>query len=69
VILLGIKDAARFGEVPEATIRRWITEGKLEKHGRAKPYKVDLNRVQELGDTLQPGRPRKPSNGPDIVGA
>jgi transposase len=51
-------------EVPASTVRRWIAEGKLAKHGRHRPYKVDLNKVNELADTLKPGPKAGPKRPP-----
>ena len=45
VILLGLSDTAHVYGIPLGTLRRWLSEGILTRHG-AKPYKVDLAEVE-----------------------
>lgn len=33
--------------VPAGTVRRWLSEGKLKRHGR-KPYSVETEDVEKL---------------------
>ena len=50
--LCTIADASYLAGVNASTIRRWITENRLNKSGR-KPYKVELAEVERLRDTLK----------------
>jgi hypothetical protein len=52
VILLDIPTTAALLHVPESTIRRWLSEGRLTKHG-TKPYRVDWEKATQLADTLR----------------
>lgn len=50
LILLGIADTAHIYRVPAGTLRRWLSEGRLTRHGHH-PVKVDLAEVERLIDT------------------
>lgn len=56
---LTIPEAALATGVPAGTIRRWLSEERLVRHGDRKPYRVDLGEVEQLRDTLS--REAKPS--------
>lgn len=43
-----IAEIARLTHVPAGTIRRWLSEGRLVRHGERKPYRVDYSEVLEL---------------------
>ena len=47
MVLLGLADTAHIYRVPVGTLRRWLSEGRLTRHGR-KPYRVDLAEVEAL---------------------
>lgn len=49
---LTIPEAALATGVPAGTIRRWLSEERLVRHGHRKPYRVDLGEVEQLRDTL-----------------
>lgn len=34
--------------IPAGTARRWLSEGKLARHGTKKPYRVDTDDVEAL---------------------
>lgn len=51
--VLAIVDAARITNIPAGTIRRWLAEGRLHRHGDRKPYGVDLDELEALRDTLR----------------
>jgi len=58
--LVLIPDASYFSGVPQSTIRRWISEYRLERYGAHKPYRVDLYQVEHVRDTLKrPSRTRR----------
>lgn len=48
-----IPDAARITGVPSGTIRRWLSEGRLTRHGDAKPWRVDFDEVLALRALLK----------------
>lgn len=45
--LLDLPATAHIYRVPLGTLRRWLSEGKLTRHG-TKPYRVDLAEVEAL---------------------
>lgn len=45
---IGIADAAAITQVPAATIRRWLAEERLVRHGDHKPYRVSVTEVLDL---------------------
>lgn len=51
-----IPDAARITGVPSGTIRRWLAEGRLTRHGEHKPYRVDYGEVLQLRALLNGGK-------------
>lgn len=48
-----ISDAARITGVPSGTIRRWLSEGRLTRHGHHKPWQVDYDEVIALRKLLE----------------
>ena len=50
-----IEDAAAITGVPAGTIRRWLAEGRLTRHGEHKPWRVDYDEVLQLRSILQRG--------------
>lgn len=38
--------------IPAATIRRWLSEGRLCRHGQRKPWRVDVDEVRTLRELL-----------------
>jgi len=52
-VLVDIPLASLGSGVPRSTIRRWLSEGRLTRHGARKPYRVDLHRVIDVRDTLR----------------
>lgn len=53
--LVSIDDAARHADVTPSTLRRWVAQGVVKRHGESKPWKVDLDRVMEVRDALRAG--------------
>lgn len=49
MVLLDLPATAHVYHVPLSTLRRWLAEGKLTRHG-SKPYRVDLEEVEALLD-------------------
>lgn len=51
-----IPEAAQAAKIPEGTIRRWLSEGRLVRHGDRKPYRVNFLEVDALIRTLRETR-------------
>lgn len=49
-----IKEMSLLSGVPAGTIRRWLAEGRLVRHGDSKPYRVSYDEILQLRDTLSP---------------
>lgn len=45
---VSISDAAHLAHVPPGTIRRWLSEGRLTRHGLRKPWRVSVAEVHDL---------------------
>lgn len=52
-ILMSLPDAAHIYGVRLPTLRRWLSEGRLVRHGSTKPYKVDASEVEQLVSCLR----------------
>jgi predicted site-specific integrase-resolvase len=48
VILLSLPDAAHIYGIPLGTLYRWLSEGRIVRHGERRPYHVDANEVEQL---------------------
>lgn len=48
MILLSLPDAAHIYDVPESTIRRWLAEERICRHGDRRPYRVDANEIEQM---------------------
>ena len=48
MILLSLPDAAHIYHVPVSTLRRWLSEGRIVRHGERRPYQVDASEVEQL---------------------
>lgn len=53
MILMRLDMAAAAAGVSPSTLRRWVAEGRLVKHGDRKPWRVNLEEVEELRDMLR----------------
>ena len=51
-----IEDAACITGVPSGTIRRWLAEGRLTRHGERKPWRVDYDEIMALRKLLRGGK-------------
>lgn len=51
-VTLTIADAAHTLGIPAGTIRRWLADDRIVRHGDRKPYLVDVNELVQLRDTL-----------------
>lgn len=51
-VRLTIADAAHTLDIPAGTIRRWLADDRIVRHGDRKPYLVDLDEIIRLRDTL-----------------
>ena len=47
MIRLSLPDVAHIYCIPLSTLRRWLSNGTLTRHG-SKPYKVDLTEVETV---------------------
>jgi excisionase family DNA binding protein len=54
---LSTKDAAALAKVSVATVRRWISEGRLERHGAGREIRVSRDQLQGL---MRPGKRQRP---------
>lgn len=52
--LLTVPDVAKILHIPQSTIRRWIHEGRIDRHGN----KIDMARIHEIIEDIGPGRKR-----------
>jgi predicted site-specific integrase-resolvase len=48
-----IQDASKITGVPSGTIRRWLSEGRLARHGDHKPWRVDYDEIMALRALLK----------------
>lgn len=51
-----IPDASKITRVPSGTIRRWLSEGRLTRHGEARPWRVDYDEIMALRKLLKEGQ-------------
>lgn len=54
VHLVDYRLAAAFFGLPTGTLRRWIHEGRIGRHGSPRRIIVDMREVQTVRDTLRP---------------
>lgn len=52
-----IEEVSSLYRIPPGTLRRWIAEGRIQRHGK-RPTLLDLDEVDTVRETRWPARTR-----------
>lgn len=61
MILGTIEEVSGLYGIPQSTIRRWLIDGRLDRHlpdNQLRPIRVDLNQVDDVLKSIGKGRNR-----------